>query len=57
VVSGSTDLPSSVTEQLIQNQLSDWETAVSEISVQFRLGIPGASRRIWQELEDHQTKK
>jgi hypothetical protein len=28
-------------EQLIQNQLSDWEMAVTEIPVQFRLGIPG----------------
>jgi hypothetical protein len=27
--------------QLIQNQLSDWEMALSEISVQFHLGIPG----------------
>ena len=27
--------------QLIQNQLSDWEMAVTEIRVQFRLGLPG----------------
>ena len=47
-----------MTEQLIQNQLPDWEMAVTEIPVQFRLESQAASRRIWQELEeDHQTKK
>src|ERR1700674_521759 len=41
---GLTDLPPTVTEQLIQNQLSDWEMAVTEIPVQFRLG----NRRLLQ---------
>ncbi len=30
-----------VAEPLIQNQLSDWEMVMTEIPLQFRLGIPG----------------
>jgi hypothetical protein len=43
--------------QLIQNHLSDWEMAVTEIPVQFRRGIPGCKPQDLAELEDHQTKK